>query len=308
VDFLAESASLVAMPIDYAAFFSKVTKRYGLTDPTLLEGVLCPHLIPIADLDKTIERYKGGEGKGGGHYRAFFKVKIEDSCCVVLVPGCTGKFVPKAYAGGNGGEWREIAKGRILEMDEAAGIAIGEVYTGASSRKMLEVALDQLHTNDFWEVDQYGASAKILSAIVEQAFVRNVQLAGYSVLRMPQDIARHIGSYLDYDFQVKKGGVMKRVEVKSLWGTDTRYCRLIHSLGQRYETSSCKFDTQDIFAVNLFLRTGKIDDFAFARSISEHEKSYGLPTRKPILSTCTKTPCVISIAGNGSGPSTKCGS
>src|SRR5690606_22116330 len=82
-------------------------------------------------------------------------------------------------------------------------------------------------------------------------------------------------------------------EVKSLWGTNTSYARLIHSTTSKpkgpanlwtpeqkrsyYPTSSCKFTTQDIFAVNLFLRTGNIREFAFARSVSNANKKYGLP-------------------------------
>ena len=46
---------------------------------------------------------------------------------------------------------------------------------------------------------------------------------------------------------------------------------------QGYPTSSCKFTTQDFFAVSLFLRTGNIQDFAFARSIPDDAKPYGLP-------------------------------
>ena len=72
-----------------------------------------------------------------------------------------------------------------------------------------------------------------------------------------------------------------------------RFARLIHSTttrpsgveaawtdGQKanyYPTSSCKFTTQDIFAVGLFLRTGKIDDIAFARSVPQDVAPYGLP-------------------------------
>ena len=78
---------------------------------------------------------------------------------------------------------------------------------------------------------------------------------------------------------------LKKVEIKSLWGTNTRYARLIHgkSTGNDsgksnyYATSSCKFATQDIFAVSLFLRTGDIASFAFARSIPKDVASYGLP-------------------------------
>ena len=71
---------------------------------------------------------------------------------------------------------------------------------------------------------------------------------------------------------LERGGMQKRLEVKSLWGTNTRFARLIHSTTTKptgdpntwtpqqkanyYPTSSCKFATQDFFAVGTFLRTG----------------------------------------------------
>ena len=83
------------------------------------------------------------------------------------------------------------------------------------------------------------------------------------------------------------------IPVKSLWGTNTRFARLIHSLTSKpkgdpstwtpqqkanyYPTSSCKFATQDFFAVSLFLRTGNITDFAFARSVPRDQQPHGLP-------------------------------
>ena len=94
---------------------------------------------------------------------------------------------------------------------------------------------------------------------------------------MPEDMAQHIGTYRNYDFEVEKKGVRKKVEVKSLWGTNTKFARLIHSKTDGYPTSSCKFATQDFFAVSLFLRTGRIQDFAFARSVPKNVKLYGLP-------------------------------
>ena len=110
---------------------------------------------------------------------------------------------------------------------------------------------------------------------------------------MPEDMARHLGAYANFDFKFERADVVKKVEVKSAWGTNTEYARLIHSTTKRpsgperswtaeqrknyYPTSSCKFETQDIFAVSLFLRTGSIRDFAFARSVPDDEKPYGLP-------------------------------
>ncbi|MBX9698775.1 MAG: hypothetical protein K2X74_05025 [Acetobacteraceae bacterium] len=215
----------------------------------------------------------------------------------VLVRGRTGKFVPAAYNNTRSASaaWREIAKGRIIDVDYATGIAEGEVYLGfGGARAPLAAALDQLSANDFLEIDQYGVAAKALSGLTEYYLVRDLKARGYRVLRMPEDMASHLGAYLNFDFMVEKGGVSKRLEVKSLWGTNTRFARLIHSTTTRpkgdpsewtpqqkanyYPTSSCKFATQDFFAVSLFLRTGNIADFAFARSVPlSCKKPHGLP-------------------------------
>ena len=244
------------MPIDYHSLFERLTRRYGAITPEALESVLSPVLIPIRSLDKTIFR-----ATGQSHYRGSFTVSIDPQCEALLAAGRTGKFVPRSYV--DGGVWRELAKGRILSVDRAAAVAEGEIYTGAAARKSeLEKAFAVLTEHDFLEVDQYGASAKVLSGLV---------------LRMPEDMAKHIGGYAYYDFEIAKGAVIKKLEAKSLWGTNTKFARLIHSLGKGYPTSSCKFLTQDFFAVSLFLRTGNIADFAFARSVPSDVKPYGLP-------------------------------
>jgi hypothetical protein len=257
------------MKIDYKALFERLTRRYGGATPQALESILCPVLIPIRTLDKTIAKLPKQN-----HYRASFAIKVDKDCEDLIVPGRTGKFVPASYKGG--GEWKEIAKGRILAVNERTHIAEGEVYCGGR-RPDLERALVELTEGDFLEIDQYGASAKVLSGLVEYSFVQVLKEAGYTVRRMPEDMAQHIGSYKHYDFEVRKGGVTKKIEVKSLWGTNTKYARLIHSLTDGYPTSSCKFETQDFFAVSLFLRTGNICDFAFARSVPDDVKPYGLP-------------------------------
>ena len=130
------------------------------------------------------------------------------------------------------------------------------------------------------EIDNYGISSSLTSALAELEFSEIAKSKGYSVKRMPEDIAKHLmedGKYYNYDFLIEKDGVSKKIEVKSLWGTDTSKVRLIHALGNNYKTSSCKFETQDIFAVNLFLRTGRIKDFAYAISKYEGDDPYGLP-------------------------------
>ena len=189
--------------------------------------------------------------------------------------------------------WAEIAKGRITELDPRRKLARGEVYTGAR-RQELEAALKRLKPTDLLEIDQYGAAAKVLSGLTEYTFEQIAKQGGYAVRRMPEDMGRRLGQIPQLlTMKSRKGGVTRKVEVKSIWGTNTLAARLIHSLtsrpkgksatwtaGQRasyYPTSSCKFATQDIFAVNLFLRTGNIRDFAFARSVPQDVKPYGLP-------------------------------
>jgi len=154
-------------------------------------------------------------------------------------------------------------------------IAHGEIYF--TKKEELKMALDNLSIDDFLEIDQYGAAAKVLSGLGEYSLSKIVSEKGYTVRRMPEDVAKHLGTYYHYDFEFERDGVIKKIEAKSLWGTNTNYARLIHSKTKEYKTSSCRFDTQDIFAVSLFLRTGHIADFAFARSVPIDEKPYGLP-------------------------------
>jgi hypothetical protein len=267
--------------------FDTLLGRYSGAEPEALVAVLCPLLIPINSIDKTVVREDGQT-----HFKASFTLSLDDENHSVLVRGRTGKFVPSKF--GSDTVWREIAKGRILEVDYENGLAHGEIYTGkASNKKALEDALAELDESNFLEIDQYGAAAKVLSGLAEYYLTEQAKSEGFSIYRMPEDMARHLGAYANYDFEIEKDGIRKRIEVKSLWGTNTDYARLIHSTTTRpkgdpetwtenqiknyYPTSSCKYTTQDIFAVNLFLKTGNIKDFAFAKSISSAEHPNGLP-------------------------------
>lgn len=268
-------------------YVDTLTRRYSGSTIESLIAVLCPLLIPIRSLDETVFK-----AEGQGHYRASFTVEVTDENRVVLQRGQTGKFVPGGFGVDADLLWREIAKGRIIEVDASTGIASGEVYTGGPRGKLVS-ALQELKESDVLEIDQYGASAKVLSGLAEHQLVEMAQDAGYTVRRMPEDMARHLGAYPNFDFELERDGVGKKIEVKSVWGTNTEYARLIHSTTTRpagpeagwtapqrknyYPTSSCKFETQDIFAVSLFLRTGNIRDFAFARSVPKDQASYGLP-------------------------------
>lgn len=268
-----------------------LTRRYN-ADPQALISVLCPILLPIHTLDKNIHIVPGQT-----HARASFTVRITKENYGILVRGRTGKFVPAGYGSGEAG-WCEIAKGRIIEIDEETGIASGEVYLGFGGNELeLAEAIRQLTEDSFLEIDQYGIAAKALSGLSEYYLALSLKASGYQVFRMPEDMAAHLGAYMNFDFIVEKDGVRKRLEVKSLWGTNTRFARLIHSTTTKpkglpenwtqqqklnyYPTSSCKFATQDFFAVGLFLRTGNVAEFAFARSVAKDtEHPYGLPAAR----------------------------
>ena len=57
-----------------------------------------------------------------------------------------------------------------------------------------------------------------------------------------------------------------------------------------YPTSSCKFATQDLFAVSTFLRSGNIEEFAFARSVPKDKKPYGLPRSRKFPEHVSQNP------------------
>lgn len=286
--------------------FRELMRRYTGSTPEAFVNVLCPLLIPIRSIDKTIVKISGQN-----HYRASFSVQITDDNQGILCRGRTGKFVPGVFA--QGGDWREIAKGRIIDVDYQVGTASGEIYTGGRKAD-LEKALSELCVDDLLEIDKYGAAAKVLSGLAEHSLVKQLTSSGYQVIRMPEDMAKHLGSYPNFDFKVMAGDRMRKVEVKSLWGTNTQFARLIHSTTRRpdgnpadwtqsqrrnyYPTSSCKFSTQDIFAVSLFLRTGNIQDFAFARSVPRDVRRYGLPRASKYPEHVNQNPsCAI---GDGS--------
>ncbi|MCL4710087.1 MAG: hypothetical protein KJZ73_02485 [Pseudorhodoplanes sp.] len=286
-----------------------LTRRYKAA-PEALISVLCPLLVPIHTLDKKIIIVPGQ-----GHARASFTVKLNDESRGVLVRGRTGKFVPASYGSGEPG-WREIAKGRIIDVDQKAAIASGEIYLGFGGKDedLLQAAVDQLTDKDYLEIDQYGVAAKALSGLTEYYLVEHLKSRGYEVVRMPEDMAAHLGSYMNFDFLVRRDGIEKRLEVKSLWGTNTKFARLIHSTTTRpkgepatwtpqqkanyYPTSSCKFATQDFFAVSMFLRTGNIEEFAFARSVPKDKKPYGLPRSRNYEEHVSQNP--LCNIGDGS--------
>ncbi|HET9677468.1 MAG TPA: hypothetical protein VFP21_08205 [Solirubrobacterales bacterium] len=235
----------------------------------MLAEVLTPLQIDVLEIDRdSIE-------KRGSAWSVLFCGK-PGSANTHVVRGRTGKVVPRGSTVGQE-PWREIIKARIHEADEDG--CRGELH--AARRGDLEERLDGLRPEDVvLELDRFGAAAKVESALTEVAFERQALHEEFLVWRMPEDTARHLGSYARYDFRLmdKASGVSRRFELKSLWGTNNRYARLISSKTSTNPTSSPRFDAQDFFAVNLWLRTGKITDIAFARSTPRTEAHpHGLP-------------------------------
>lgn len=248
---------------------SQLLNRFDGATAEMLAEVLTPLQIEIVEVDQdSIE-------KRGSSWSILFKGRPGNENTHVQ-RGRTGKVVP---LGSTIGEepWREIIKARIHWAEE--GYCHGELH--APRKADLLVRLKEVEPGKVvLELDRFGAAAKVESALTEVAFERQAIGEGFQLWRMPEDTARHIGTYARYDFHVRdpESGVEKRFELKSLWGTDLRYARLISSKTATNKTSSPKFESQDFFAVNLWLRTGKITDIAFARSTPRTEENpHGLP-------------------------------
>lgn len=260
----------------------ELLQRYRGSTFEMLHQALMPMRIPIEDIKDT----------------QFWAEYPTDTAHIV--PGKTGKIIPKEYITGSK-LWKELVKGRIMELEDDR--ISGELYMMRKSA--LEKGLEEIRVGDLFEIDCFGVTSKLESALTEAALAKVAKEEGYYVKRMPENIAIHVkpklAEYLEssdlprfvleilrkderakgwpnFDFLIEKHGIIRRVEVKSLWGTDTSKARLIHSVGGRWETSSCRFEDQDIFAVNLWLRTGNIKDFGFARSVLKDDRHpFGLP-------------------------------
>lgn len=260
----------------------ELLRRYRGSTFEMLHQALIPMRIPIKDIKNT----------------QFWAEYPTDTAHIV--PGKTGKLIPKGFINGSK-SWKELVKGRITELEDED--ISGELYMMRKSA--LKKGLEEIRAGDLFEIDCFGVTSKLESALTEAAFAKVAEEEGYYVKRMPENIAIHVkpklAEYLEnsglphfvleilrkderakgwpnFDFLIEKHGIIRRVEVKSLWGTDTSKARLIHSVGGRWVTSSCRFEDQDIFAVNLWLRTGNIKDLAFARSVLKDDAHpFGLP-------------------------------
>lgn len=271
-----------------ARLFKKLSQRYEGITTEMLEEVLVPRYYEIVEINPEVI-------KRGSAFTGTIKLRIEGDR-EGIVRGQTGKVLSRGFVRGTE-NWRELGKARIHGCKDDT--AIAELLAKTGRRNDLESALKSVKVGDFMEIDNYGISANLTSALAELAFSEAAKSKGFEILRMPEDLARHLmgeEGYYNFDFLISRDDFAKRVEVKSLWGTNTDMARLIHSKTKEYETSSCKFETQDIFAVNMWLRTGRIEDFAYAISEYEGDHPQGLPCAtkdsKPLVEYVHQNPTV----------------
>lgn len=243
----------------------------------MLVRVLTPYRLKIVKIDVTNGRR--------GATSAKFIAEVPSDVWSTFEPGITGKVVSRAHVEGRE-PFRELIKGRILGCEP--GLAKGELYFDPAR---FPAAIVAVHPGDFLEIDPFGVTSKIESALCEAAFFTEARRSGFHVTRMPENVAKHVGTQNYHDFRLERDNQVYRVELKSLWGTDTTKARLIHTVSrsgggknsarddrQTWNTSSCRFQDQDLFAVSLWLRTGRITEFAYALSVANDEHpQWGLP-------------------------------
>jgi hypothetical protein len=268
--------------------------RFRGADEASLRRVLNPHQLEIVRI--------GGPHLPSTRSSIGFLAKFPDDAWAPFEVGTTGKVVPRGHVLG-GDPWKELLKGRILGTDGE--LAVGELYFEPAAR--FKDAITKVKEGDFLEIDPFGVTSKIESALCEASLFAFAQSKGFDVKRMPENMAMHLGTQKYYDFEITKGDKLYRVELKSLWGTNTQMARLIHTVSkdkgkgknsaredkQVWTTSSCRFKDQDIFAVGMWLRTGFITDFRFAVSCPKSDSEWGLPPVPKHPKHVTQNPVVL---------------
>lgn len=275
---------------------SLLLRRFGGATVEMLNRVLTPYRLKITDLQKVMSK------KSKSKFALDFKAEVTGEIWTTFEEGTTGKVVPREYVEGEG-PWREIIKARVLKSDPTS--VEGELYF---SPARYAIAAAEVKVGDYLEIDPFGVTSKVESALAEAAFFREAEKNGFTVIRMPENVAKHVGTQNYFDFKLEKEGKIYWVELKSLWGTDTTKARLIHTVSRQgggknsarkdrqiWKTSSCRFKDQDIFAVSLWLRTGKITDFAYALSApSDKHANWGLPKVPKHPDHVTQNPTITS--------------
>lgn len=265
-----------------------ILNRYRGMTREAFQAIFCPTLIPVYKIVKNVFLMPGQQ-----HFRASFQIQIKEEYADLIMENREGVFVSSAYAKGEA-EWKNLAKGRIINVDRENGIAYGEILFG-NTKEELEEALEHVSEEDYFEIEEYGISDKITAALIEYNLVELAKESGYEVTKWPESGGKALELTEGCFISLTKNGVTKRIRLKSLWGENPKYARLIHLKSNRYLTGNCKFDDQDIFAVSLSLRTGNTKDFAFVKSVSNKQDSvHGLPEATGFPGFITQNPeCVV---------------
>ena len=193
-------------------------QRFGGATPEMLDRVLTPYRLRLVEITT--------EPVGTRKTRTVFKAEVPKELWTTFEEGTTGKVVPQDFVEGDA-PWKEVIKGRILSSlpDHVE----GELYFDSARLKNV---LTEVKCGDYLEIDPFGVTSKIESALCEAALFLQAQEHGFKVTRMPENVAKHVGTQNYFDFRLEKGKSFYRVELKSLWGTDTTKARLIHTVSR----------------------------------------------------------------------------
>ena len=141
-------------------------KRFGGATVEMLDRVLTPYRL------RLVEVKIGADGRSGK-----FVAKVPRDAWSAFEEGTTGKVVPGAHVE-HGGPWREVIKARILET--RAGKVSGELYFVPAR---IKVALAEVKKGDYIEIDPFGVTSKIESALCEAAFFQTAREQGFVAKR-----------------------------------------------------------------------------------------------------------------------------
>jgi hypothetical protein len=149
----------------------ELLRRFGGATTELLDRVLAPHRLKIIKIEMRTK---------GRKTTATFVANVPEHEGTIFEEGTTGKVVPNDYVEGTA-PWRELIKGRILKSEPDR--IEGELYFDG---KRFKKAVTEVAIGDYLEVDAFGVTSKIESALCEAALYSKAKQLGFSVTRMPE--------------------------------------------------------------------------------------------------------------------------
>jgi len=155
------------------ALVEALLRRFRGATLDMLEEVLLPLQLPISAVGQEIK-------KQGSAWSVDFAAPVHEES-PFIARGRSGKVISCASAGGDE-NWCELIKARIHKSEN--GLATGEMH--AARKGELEERLQSVRVGDILEVDRFGITAKLESALTEAALVQHGLARGYKVTRMPE--------------------------------------------------------------------------------------------------------------------------